>query len=78
MQKYLWSLLTGGIELRRHYLFGYAAAGLITRTGLLTPGPLLVRRTPSHWEPAMLLGCEIVFSFPGKSNDPTVRLLKSD
>lgn len=33
---------------------------------------------PLHWEPVVPLGWEIAFSLPGKSNDPTVGLLKSD
>lgn len=44
----------------------------------LTSELLLVQYPPLHWEPVIPLGWEIASSLPGKSNDPTVVLLKSD
>lgn len=74
VQKCLCSLLTDGTELRR----GCAAAVLISRTSMIESGLLLIQCPPLHWEPVTPLGWEIASSFPGKSNDPTAGLLKSD
>lgn len=77
VQKYLSSLLTGGIELQRGCL---VVLQQVWYPGWewLTPELLLMQCPPLHWEPVIPLGWEIASSLPGKSNDPIAGLLKSD
>lgn len=59
-------------------MLGYVAAGPIARAGVTESWSSSSPTQSIHLGTVMLLGCETVSFFPEKSNDPTVRLLKSN